>query len=68
MLTAISQVQLWGNNTPGHGVYAPDEVKTTFRLMGVLRSLNLIKSSTLREATKRNRVAMMVIKRLSDEP
>lgn len=68
MLTAISKVQLWGNNTPGYGVYAPDEVKTTFRLMGVLRSLNLIKSSTLREATKRNRVAMMVIKRLSDEP
>lgn len=68
-MTTEKDVHDWSVNNI-RSVYAatPDEVKSTYRLLGVLRYLNLIKRPTFLSATSRFRVARLVIDHILVKP
>lgn len=62
-LDAAQEVKEWAQMPFGP---APDEVKSTFRFLGTLRSLKLIGTESFMHATMKNRVAKLVISRILD--
>lgn len=64
-LNKVANVSEWGSN-PGYMGSAPDEVKTTFRFIALLRQLKLIGTQVLIASTMKNKIAKMVLNRILD--